>query len=208
MIVNTEGIILRSIPYSESSLILKIFTKDYGLLSFLVRGARSKSLKNGGQVLRPLNQIQFSFYNKEIKTLKSIKEYHLLFAPDSQQFGIHKSSIWMFMVEVVSLVIKDEAMVDTEKYHFISYSVDHLRQHDVSSQFYLSFLFQFGDYIGIGQPVLEPKYVEYLSEYQTALNQDSQTRKQLYNQLAAHYHDHLSGFRDIKSLTILEQILQ
>jgi hypothetical protein len=112
------------------------------------------------------------------------------------------------MVEVVSLVIKDEAMVDTEKYHFISYSVDHLRQQDVSSQFYLSFLFQFGDYIGIGQPVLEPKYVEYLSEYQTALNQDSQTRKQLYYQLAAHYHDHVSGFRDIKSLTILEQILQ
>jgi len=55
---------------------------------------------------------------------------------------------------------------------------------------------------------LEPKYVEYLSEYQTALNQDSQTRKQLYYQLAAHYHDHVSGFRDIKSLTILEQILQ
>jgi DNA repair protein RecO (recombination protein O) len=208
MIVNTEGMILRSIQYSESSLILKIFTKDYGLLSFLVRGARSKSLKNGGQVLRPLNQIQFSFYNKENKSLKSIKEYNLLFAPDSHQFGIYKSSILMFVIEVVSLVIKDEAMVDTEKYLFVKHSIEHLRHQHVTSQFYLSFLFQFGDYIGIGQPQFSAEHIDYLSEYQSQTKQDPTTRKRIYHNLTAHYLEHVSGFRDIQSMTILEQILQ
>jgi DNA repair protein RecO (recombination protein O) len=41
MLDKTEGIVLKTTKYSESSVITSIFTKKYGLLSFIVQGIRS-----------------------------------------------------------------------------------------------------------------------------------------------------------------------
>lgn len=40
-IINTEGIVLGEVNYSESSKILKVFTKDYGLISIMSKGCRN-----------------------------------------------------------------------------------------------------------------------------------------------------------------------
>jgi DNA repair protein RecO (recombination protein O) len=42
MLVSTEGIVLRQFPFSDTSIIVKIFTRDYGLVGFIVKGAKSK----------------------------------------------------------------------------------------------------------------------------------------------------------------------
>ena len=45
IIWNDEALILSSINYSETSLILKVFTKKYGIQKGLVKGAKSKKKK-------------------------------------------------------------------------------------------------------------------------------------------------------------------
>lgn len=71
-IVKTEGIIIGETNYSESSKILRILTKDYGLISIMSKGCRNLKSKLRG-VSGKLVYANFQFYYKEsgISTLIS-----------------------------------------------------------------------------------------------------------------------------------------
>ena len=69
-IINTEGIVLGEVNYSESSKILKVFTKDYGLISIISKGCRNLKSKLRG-VSNKLSYARFSF-NYKIRAEKSI----------------------------------------------------------------------------------------------------------------------------------------
>ena len=64
MLANTEAIILGYINYSESSIILRAYTKDFGYKSFIIRGIRTKKKKKItlGQ-LQPLTILDIEFNN-------------------------------------------------------------------------------------------------------------------------------------------------
>ena len=63
-IVKTEGIIVGETNYSESSKILKVLTKDYGLISVMSKGCRNIKSKLRG-VSNKLTYGTFNFYYKE-----------------------------------------------------------------------------------------------------------------------------------------------
>lgn len=63
-IVKTEGIIIGETNYSESSKILRIFTKDYGIISVMSKGCRNLKSKLRG-VSGKLVYANFQFYYKE-----------------------------------------------------------------------------------------------------------------------------------------------
>ena len=46
MTESTNGICLHHYKYSESSVIVKIFTEKFGLKSYIIKGVRSKKSKN------------------------------------------------------------------------------------------------------------------------------------------------------------------
>ena len=71
-IVKTEGIVIGETNYSESSKILRVLTKDYGLISVMSKGCRSLKSKLRG-VSSKLIYANFQFYYKEsgISTLIS-----------------------------------------------------------------------------------------------------------------------------------------
>ena len=66
MLVNTEAIILGYINYSETSIILKSYTKEFGSKSFIIRGIRSKKRKKItlGQI-QPLTILDIEFNNSK-----------------------------------------------------------------------------------------------------------------------------------------------
>jgi DNA repair protein RecO (recombination protein O) len=71
MIVSTNGIVLKSFRYGETSKIITVFTEDYGKISLIAKGARKNKNKFGG-TLDLLKIIKLSFYykqNKDIFTL-------------------------------------------------------------------------------------------------------------------------------------------
>ena len=71
-IVKTEGIVIGETNYSESSKILKVLTKDHGLISIMSKGCRNLKSKLRG-VSGKLVYANFQFYYKEngISTLIS-----------------------------------------------------------------------------------------------------------------------------------------
>ena len=63
-IIKTEGIVIGETNYSESSKILRVFTKDYGIVSVMSKGCRNLKSKLRG-VSSKLVYANFQFYYKE-----------------------------------------------------------------------------------------------------------------------------------------------
>lgn len=61
--------ILRHRPYRESSVLLEVFTRDFGIVSMLAKGVRQKKSKIAG-VLQPFSLLMLSYLDKhELKVL-------------------------------------------------------------------------------------------------------------------------------------------
>jgi DNA repair protein RecO (recombination protein O) len=98
LLVSTPGLVLKSIKYGETSLIVQIFTQKLGLGSYIINGVRtSKSPKaayfNAGNIL------QLVVYQNQTKHLQHIKEYS--YAHSLDEFSINKKLVITFMIEVL-----------------------------------------------------------------------------------------------------------
>lgn len=68
-IVKSEAIVLSKINYGDSSIIVSLYTKDFGKLSAIVKGVRSPKSKIGLSV-DPLNYINVVLYNKDSRDVQ------------------------------------------------------------------------------------------------------------------------------------------
>ena len=71
--LETRGVILRSIKYKESSLILDIYTEHKGLQSFLINGVFKKGNQRLAGILQLCNLVDLISYFNEQKHLHRIK---------------------------------------------------------------------------------------------------------------------------------------
>ena len=73
MIINSDAIVLKRLPYGESSIICRCFVKEIGKTSFIVHGAhRKKSSK--AAYFQPGNCINIIFYYKDNRNLQTISK--------------------------------------------------------------------------------------------------------------------------------------
>ncbi len=119
MLDKTEGIVLKTTKYAESSLIVKIFTKKHGILSFMVQGVRSSKNKQKGNILQPLNCLNLEIYLKEQRNLNKIKEYSSSIIYKNLYTDFHKQSVAIFCVELISKCIKEQE-INERLYQYLS----------------------------------------------------------------------------------------
>ncbi len=72
-ILKNDGIVLKSIPYGESSKIVTILTKEHGKVTMLARGARDVKSKFGGS-LELFSRINMIYYEKETRDIQYLSE--------------------------------------------------------------------------------------------------------------------------------------
>lgn len=72
-ILKTKGIVLHTHPFKESSLFCSIFSKDFGKLNLLAKGARRPKSKLCG-TLEPFNHSEIIFYKREFKDTYTISD--------------------------------------------------------------------------------------------------------------------------------------
>ncbi len=78
-IFQTEGIVLQSRNFSETSKILVVFTRDKGVVSILVKGGRKGNKKFPGG-LETLNRIDLQYYHKQARELQNVKSFDLIYS--------------------------------------------------------------------------------------------------------------------------------
>src|ERR1700683_5435900 len=102
MQIKTRGIVLHTIRFSETSVITKIYTEKLGLVSYIVKGVRSSKSKAKAALLQPLTLLDMEVTHRENKQLQYIREFSRLYTYQSIPFHTLKSSVALFLLEVVS----------------------------------------------------------------------------------------------------------
>ena len=101
MLHKTRGIVLRSVDYSDSSIIAKIYTEQFGIQSYLIKGAKRKNASIKASLFQSLTLLELVVYKKEQKTLQILKEAGVEIHFNSISNNPAKTSILFFLNEIL-----------------------------------------------------------------------------------------------------------
>ena len=148
--------------YGETSLIIDIYTRDFGQRSYIVNGVRKSNSKNSAAILQATNFLDIIAYDKkEPDKLNRLKEYKLQKYHDGIYSHPLRSMISQFMIEVLRKCIKDyEANI--ELYDFIDSWFSHLNStKNPLANCLLVFLVELAGLMGFGFSNEELSFSEY-----------------------------------------------
>lgn len=196
MIEKTEGIVLKSIPYKESSNIVQVYTKDWGLKSFIIKGGRKKNAAIHSSLFQPLQLLSLIAYVNPKNNLSQLKEVNILRNLNYIYCNIIKSSLAFFLTEVITLSLKEE-LKDEDIYSFLYSSIVELNEKEDKElkDFHLFFLYDFAKALGF-----EPSHLSPL----TSTKQERNDRLSLFLDF---YKEHITNNKPIQSQEILRVIL-
>lgn len=147
-IIATKAIVLNSLKYGESSLIVKCFTQKDGLKTYLLRGIlkpKKKGIKTA--YFQPLTQLNLVANHNDKGALNSIKEVHILNPYKTIYTNIVKQTIVLFLAEILASTVKEEEKNDG-LYHFIETAFIWLDVHDKIANFHILFLINLTKFLG------------------------------------------------------------
>ncbi|RMF61711.1 MAG: DNA repair protein RecO [Calditrichaeota bacterium] len=96
----TEAVVLKSRRQGETSKILVLYTRAFGKMSLVAKGARSARSRFGG-TLEPLNHISLLFYYKETRDLQILSQAEILATFPGIRRDLDKTSIGLAICELV-----------------------------------------------------------------------------------------------------------
>ena len=105
----TEGIVLQSVRYGDTSLIVKVFTRKQGLKSYMLKGAFNRGSKNRAALFQNLNVINYVEVGKpKSGALNYLKDAQLSVVYHSLPMVMNKSAIMMYVSELLSKTITEQ----------------------------------------------------------------------------------------------------
>ncbi|MGN6400234.1 MAG: DNA repair protein RecO [Flavisolibacter sp.] len=151
MLHKTKGIVLRSVKYGETSLVVTVFTELFGLQSYLVNGVRTVSKKGGTKaaLFQPAAILDLIAYHNEFKNLQRLKEfkwdylYHHIFS------DVRKNAVALFMIELLTKCLK-QPEANADLFYFTEDSLHHLDEANdtVTANFPLFFALHLAVFFG------------------------------------------------------------
>lgn len=147
-VVHTKAIVISSLKYGDTSLIVKCFTEEEGVKSYLVRGVlkpKKKGLK--AAYFQPLTQLKIIANHNTKNALNSIKELQVIQPYQTIHTDIIKQSVVFFLSEVLSNSIQEEEQNKT-LYSYLETAFTWLDVHDKISNFHLLFLLNLTGFLG------------------------------------------------------------
>jgi DNA repair protein RecO (recombination protein O) len=124
---HTKGIVLRTVKYGETSVIVTIFTELFGIQSYLVNGVRTSSKKGSGKasLFQPTSILEMVVYHNELKQIQRIKEFRWSFLYQCILSDVRKNAVALFMVELLTKCLK-QPEANADLFHFSEDSFLHL----------------------------------------------------------------------------------
>lgn len=236
MLIKTRGIVFKAIKYSETSLILDIYTEEKGLQKYIVSGVRSKGARTKSGILQPTSLVDMVAYyrsNKNMNRLKEIKAAHIY---QTLPFDVLKGTIGLFMVELAQKTIKEEEANPTLFHFLFDQFVELDAAATLPSNFHLLYTLQLAIHLGFAPAnewsealpyfdmregrfeALEP-FHQYtanktISQQIDLLFKNQQPtisrkeRQDLLGKLIQYYQLHIEGFTGLNTHAILKEVLE
>ncbi|MFC6099941.1 DNA repair protein RecO [Olivibacter domesticus] len=148
MLHKTRGIVLRTTPYAESSVVVQVFTEKFGVQSYLVNGVKKAKAKISINVLQPLHLLELVVYQKNSGGLQRMAEARQLPPFQRIPYDIIKSSLVLFLNEMLYKSVKQQGP-DDAMFEFVFNAVNWLDSSERTPvNFHLYFLLKFTRYLG------------------------------------------------------------
>jgi len=237
MQVSTRALVFSALKYAEADLIVTCFTEDYGLKTYMLRGIlKSKKGKLRTSLFQPLTLLQLEAFHKDKGTLERISEAKVLQTYQSLHTEVVKSSIVLFLAEMLKNSIQEEE-ANSELFAYVTSALQWLDLHDTVANFHLLFLLKLTTYLGFYPDTSNAHFpyfnlmegnfqMQSIGEYCRAgeavetfkgffgINFDAllvkkTTKNQRFealNLLLLYYQLHLQGYKKPRSLLVLNQL--
>lgn len=148
MLHKTRGIVFKVTDYSESSVVVQIFTEKFGLQAYLINGVKKAKAKISRNMLQPLHLTDMVVYHKPAGNIQRVAELKNAPVLLSIPYDIIKSSIAMFLNEVLYKAVKQQTP-ESAVFDFIFSAVEFLDHATTGlANFHLIFLMQLTRYLG------------------------------------------------------------
>lgn len=237
MLVKTKAIVLSALKYGEADLIVKCFTEKAGLKTYLLRGVlKTKKGKIKASLFQALTQLELEANHRDRGAMDYLREARIQQPYASLHTNIMKSTVTMFLAEVLRNSIKEEEE-NPALYEFLEHSLNWFDNHDKTANFHLMFLLKLCRYLGfypddssIEHPVFNlldgtfqdvetnndcitdenvPLLQQFLKsgfEESPNIRMNQISRSHFLLMLLKYYEIHLQGFHKPKSLSVLNEI--
>ena len=158
MIHQTKGIVLRTVKYGETSVVVSIFTELFGIQSYLVNGVRSSGKTLKANFFQPTSILEMEVYHNELKNLQRIKEYKWNYLYKNILSDVTKNAIALYMIELLHKCLKQPEN-NVELFQFCEDALMQLdiAENTVAANFPLYFCLQLCQFFGLR---LEDDYTE------------------------------------------------
>jgi DNA repair protein RecO (recombination protein O) len=147
-VITTKAIVLSALKFGDTSLIVKCYTQDEGVKSYLIRGVL-KPKKTGLKAahFQPLTQLKIVAKHNTKNTLNTIKEVQVIHPYKTFHTNIVKQSVVLFLSEVLSNSIQEEEQ-NLSLYNYLETALVWLDAHDKVANFHLLFLLNLTNFLG------------------------------------------------------------
>lgn len=149
MLVSTRGIILRFTKYRETSIIVNIYTEVLGLNSYIVNNVRSSKSRFKIGYFEPLNLVELIAFHKPGRNIDRISEIKAAYPIHNIRQDIYKSSISMFMAEVLTKCITEQDK-NPPLFDYLFTAILTLEEAKENNSFHLQFMIKLAKYLGFG----------------------------------------------------------
>lgn len=237
MLINTKAIVLSKLKYKDYDLIVKCYTEDLGTISFIIKGVfKSKKRNTKIAYFQLLSQLQLIIQYKNNRSLQVIKDIKLEYQYNSLHTNVLKSSIVMFLAEILSNTLQEEEQ-NQILFSYLETTLLWLDEQSDYSNFHLLFLLNLTKYLGFYPDTTNINYsffnlIEGKFDYKkpnnrcvsndnlTLLKQllgitfddlssvkiNSKQRQSFLNMILLYFELHLGNFKYPKSLQIFNQV--
>lgn len=148
MLHKTRGIVFKTTDYGENSIVTQVFTEKFGLQSFIVNGARKPGARVSKNMFQPLHLLDMVVYHNDSGNLQRIKELKNSPVLKTIPFDIVKSSIALFLNEVLYKSVRQQP-AEEDLFDFLFSAIEWLDHQTVHiANFHLVFLVRLSRYLG------------------------------------------------------------
>lgn len=237
MQITTKAIVLSSIKYGDTSLIVRAFTQSDGVKSYLLKGVlASKKAKIRPAYFLPLMQLEIVANHRNKGTLESLRDVKVSVPYQTLHTNIVKNSVVLFLAEILGNSIQEQEQ-DESLFNYLEYAFQWMDVHKPSPNFHILFLLNLTKYLGFypdtsytnlpffdllegsfcKTPSLNPliqnenldnfkKFLGMNFEALQAIQLTKSNRRELLKTVIEYYKLHVHGFREPKSLAVLNAV--
>ena len=210
MITTTRAIVLHHLRYSDSSLIVNLYTESMGRQAIFIKGAFSKKSTMRVALFQPLHLVEVDLHHRVNRNMQRVSNIQMYYPFQSIPFDPVKSCIALFIAELLHKTLKEEE-ANPALFDFLHHTIQALDLNERgTANFHLVFLVHFSRHLGfyLKYDSLLPQLSEMSFDNLDGLCINHHQRNYLTECLLEYYSIHVANFGKLKSFSVLRNIFQ